>query len=145
METELNDKEMIINSKEQELKKIFTENKNKKNLKDIHEYLMMEYQKELEPGEMKRNELLMKVKEMNKELNNETQWKVDIKKQMKEAQGKIEQLKALKQKAKYQNIDIENKLIALGHSIKKTMKKEPVEWMTQFRVLWDSLKSANAN
>ena len=87
----------------------------------------------------------MKVKEMNKELNNETQWKVDIKKQMKEAQGKIEQLKALKQKAKYQNIDIENKLIALGHSIKKTMKKEPVEWMTQFRVLWDSLKSANAN
>ena len=31
---------MVINDKEQELKKIFTENRNKKNLKDIHEYLM---------------------------------------------------------------------------------------------------------
>lgn len=50
---------------------------------------------------MKRNELLTKVKQMNGELIHETQWKVEIKKQVKEAETKIEELKALKQKLKY--------------------------------------------
>lgn len=62
---------------------------------------MSEYQKELEPGEMKRNELLGKVKQMNMELNHETQWRVEIKKQVKEAEGKIEELKGVKQKMRH--------------------------------------------
>jgi predicted nucleic acid-binding Zn-ribbon protein len=53
MVEELKKKEILINQKEEMIKRLLVENKHVRGFKDIHEYLMKEYTNETIPNEIK--------------------------------------------------------------------------------------------